>query len=110
MKLKINGEDLELTYSFRINLYYEEISGKSLDFQNVKSEDLVNLFYATVVSSLQKAKKPTISFLDFLDCIDDNGGEKMIVEFSNWYVSVVKSQYDILTEDDKSKVSKKKKD
>ena len=109
MKLKINGEDLELTYSFRINLYYEEITGKSLDFQNVKSDDLVNLFYATVVSSLQKAKKPSISFLDFMDCIDDNGGERTIVDFSNWYVDTVKAQYDILTDDEKKNVSKKKK-
>ena len=109
MKLRINNEDIELNYSFRINLYYEEISGKSLDFQNIKSEDLVNLFYATVVATLQKLKKPTISFLDFLDCIDDNGGEKVIVDFSNWYVDIIKSQYDILTEDDKSKLSKKKK-
>ena len=109
MKLIINGEELELTYSFRINLYYEEISGKSLDFDNFKSNDLLNLFYSAVVSSLQKAKRPIITMLECLDVIDDNGGDKILVDFSNWYVDVMKGQYDMLPEDDKKKVSKKKK-
>lgn len=109
MKLKIKDEEIELVYSFRINLYYEEISGKSIDFQNISANDLINLFYATVISSLQKAKKPTISMLDFMDVVDDNGGEKLIVDFSNWYVEIVKAQYEMLPEDDKDKVNAGKK-
>jgi hypothetical protein len=110
MKLNINGEELELVYSFRINLFYEEISNKSLDFTSLSANDLVNLFYSTVIASLQKAKRPNITMLEFLDVIDDNGGEKVIVDFSNWFIEVIKGQYEILPDDDKKTVDKKKKD
>jgi len=110
MKLNINGEELELVYSFRINLFYEEISNKSLDFTSLSANDLVNLFYSTVIASLQKAKRPNITMLEFLDVVDDNGGEKAIVDFSNWFIEVIKGQYEILPDDDKKTVDKKKKD
>lgn len=109
MKLMINGEELELVYSFRINLFYEEISGKAIDFSNITANDLVNLFYSTVAASLQKAKRPAITMLDFLDVLDDNGGEKSIVEFSNWYVDVMKKMYEIMPEEDKKQVDADKK-
>lgn len=108
----INGEELELVYSFRINLFYEEITGKSIDFTSITSNDLVNLFFASVIASLQKSKRPNITMLEFLDIVDENGGEKCVVEFSDWYVDVIKRQYEIMTEDEKKKVNddKKKKD
>lgn len=106
----IKEEELELIYSFRINLFYEEITGKSIDFTSFKANDLVNLFYATVIASLQKAKRPQITMLEFMDAIDDAGGEKCIVDFTNWYVEIMKAQFEILPEDDKNKVAKKKKD
>lgn len=112
MKIMINGEELELVYSFRINLFYEEITGKSIDFTSITSNDLVNLFFASVIASLQKSKRPNITMLEFLDIVDENGGEKCVVEFSDWYVDVIKRQYEIMTEDEKKKVNddKKKKD
>jgi len=109
MKLMINGEELELVYSFRINLFYEELAGRSIDFNNITSNDLVNLFFSAVTASLQKAKKPTITMLEFLDVVDENGGEKCIVDFADWYVGVIKSQYEIMTDDDKKQVDIDKK-
>ncbi len=105
----INGEELELVYSFRINLFYEELAGRSIDFNNITSNDLVNLFFSAVTASLQKAKKPTITMLEFLDVVDENGGEKCIVDFADWYVGVIKSQYEIMTDDDKKQVDIDKK-
>lgn len=112
MKLKINNEELELVYSFRSAVYFEQIAGHNLDFAKMSQNDLITLFYCVVIASLQKAKKPIISMLDFLDAIDDNNGEKCIVDFSNWYVKTVTAQYEVLNsmEDDKkpAKTSKKK--
>lgn len=113
MKLKINGEEIELIYSFRSNMYFEQITGHSVDFSNLNSQDLITLFYCNVISSLQKAKKPTISMVDFLDAIDDNDGEKCILDFSQWYVKEIQNQYEILesTEEKEDKtvdLSKKK--
>ena len=116
MKLKIGNEELELVYSFRSSIYFESITGHSLDFTKLTSNDLITLFYSVVVASLQKAKKPVISMLDFLDAVDDNGGEKCLVDFSNWYIDIIKGQYELLTEEKEEKEkpiktsSKKKKD
>lgn len=103
MKLKIGNEELELVYSFRSSIYFESITGHSLDFTKLTSNDLITLFYSVVVASLQKAKKPVISMLDFLDAVDDNGGEKCLVDFSNWYIAIMKAQYELLAEEKEDK-------
>ena len=49
--------------------------------------------------------------LDFLDIVDDNGGEKCLMEFSDWYIDIMKAQYEVLIDDNDKKpknVSKKK--
>lgn len=114
MKIKLNEtEELELVYSFRSNIYFEQIQGKTIDFTNFTSNDLITLFYCVFLSSLQKAKKPTISMMDFMDIIDDNGGEKCIVDFSNWYVDILQKEFEVMNSmsDDKEeqKTDSKKK-
>ena len=114
MKIKLNeNEELELVYSFRSNIYFEQIQGKTIDFTNFTSNDLITLFYCVFLSSLQKAKKPTISMMDFLDLVDDNGGEKCIVDFSNWYVDILQKEFEVMNSmsDDKEeqKTDSKKK-
>ena len=113
MKLNIKGEDLELVYSFRSAIYFEQIAGKNVDFQNFTANDLITLFYSVVIASLQKAKKPVITMLDFLDIIDDNGGDKCLLEFSNWYAEIMKAQYETMestmTEKEKKEKPKGKK-
>lgn len=114
MKIKLNEtEELELVYSFRSNIYFEQIQGKTIDFTNFTSNDLITLFYCVFLSSLQKAKKPTISMMDFLDLVDDNGGEKCIVDFSNWYVDILQKEFEVMNSmsDDKEeqKTDSKKK-
>lgn len=106
MKMKINGEEIELVYSFRSNVYFEQITGHAVDFSKLDSNDLITLFYCNVISSLQKAKKPTISMVDFLDAVDDNSGEKCILEFSNWFVKEMQAQYEILESTEENKETK----
>lgn len=96
MKFTINNEEYELIYSFRSNIYFEQISGHTMDLNNLSANDLITLFYCIVISTLQKNKRPVITMLDFLDAVDDNGGEKCILEFSEWYVEVMKAQYEVL--------------
>lgn len=98
MIFKLNeNETVELKYSFRSAIYFEQITNKNVDLQNFNSNDLITLFYSVVIASLQKANKPIITMLAFMDCIDDyNGGEKCIVEFVNWYVEVMKAEYEVI--------------
>lgn len=105
MRLKVGEEEVELIYSFRSSVYFEQITGHNIDLAKLSQNDLVTLFYCIFIASLQKAKKPIVTMLDFLDIIDDNGGDKAILEFSNWFIDVMKAQYEVLnsTEDDKKK-------
>ena len=112
MKLKYNNEEIELVYSFRINVYYEQIQNKSIDFENFKTQDLITLFYCCFITSLQKINKPICTMLEFLDVLDENGGEPTLMEFSNWFTKVLTAQYEMINstvnKEDKEDLSKKK--
>ena len=41
-----------------------------------------------------------MSFEDFLNWVDDNGQEKLVVEFTNWYVDTLKQQSKLITKKD----------
>ena len=103
MTITINNEPVVLVYSFRSNIFFEQLTGKSLDFQNLKGDDILNLFYSVVVASMQKERKEICSFLDFLDAIDAEGGDECLVKFANWYVDVLKKQYEALTDKEEKK-------
>lgn len=116
MKIKLlNGEELELVNSFRVFMYFEEIAQHPLDFSNLTSNDLLILFYSVFISSLQKAKKSIITYLEFLDIIDENGGDRCVLEFTNFYIDLIKKQYSVLEDmqdekkDDEPKDDSKKK-
>ena len=111
MIFKLNENDsVELKYSFRSSIYFEQIANHSLDLTNFTANDLITLFYSVVVASLQKAKKPIISMLAFMDYIDDfNGGDKCIIDFSNWYVNILKNQYELLADEKEDKKEEKSK-
>lgn len=98
MKFKLSQtESIDLVYSFRSAIYFEQITNKNIDFQNFTGNDLITLFYCVVIASLQKVKRPIITMLDFMDKIDDyNRGDKCLLEFSNWYVEIIKAQYETL--------------
>ena len=108
MILKLNdNENLELKYSFRSSIYFETISGHNLDLQNLTGNDLVTLFYSVFVASLQKEQRPIIDMISFLDIVDDNGGDKCLLDFSKWYIDQIKLQWD-LEEEPEEKQSKEK--
>lgn len=115
MKLKLNEKDeLELVYSFRTMIYFENIQGKTIDFEPGKftTNDLLVLFYCVFITSLQKAKKPIIPMTDFLDIIDLNNGEQSLIEFANWFTDIMTSQNDLansLSDEEKKDASQAKK-
>lgn len=109
MTLKINdNENLELKYSFRSSIYFETISGHNLDLQNLSANDLITLFYAVFVASLQKEGKSIIDMISFLDIVDENGGDKVLLEFSKWYVDQIKIQWDLEESPEEEKQTKEK--
>lgn len=109
MKINIKGKELELHYSLRILINYEEITGKSLDMTDFNSfSNLSKLFYAAVLASLQYNRMPLdVSWEDFLDFIDDNDGIKLMSEFGNWFANIMATNLKI--EDNKKKKNTSKK-
>ena len=85
MKIHINDTDLELHYSMRMYIIYENIMGKALSFDNSNSyTSLVVLFYSAIVSTIQKNKlNLIINYDDFMDWIDEHPSS--LQEFSEWF-------------------------
>lgn len=97
MKIDFEGRTYNLHYSFRIGFLYEQIQQKPIDFSNLTQYDLVLLFYCTFLATLQYNKVNNhMTFEDFLNWVDDNGQEKMVVDFTNWYVDTLKQQSKLL--------------
>lgn len=96
MKIKVNGKDLEMHYSMRSFVIYEEITGKSLNFEDITSlSAIVNLFYSNVLASMQYAgMELTLTYNEFWNYLDDNNGPELIKEFSEWYMKHLEAQAD----------------
>ena len=84
MKIELNNKEIELKYSFRALMMYENVTGASLNPHGLT--DIMTFFYCVVLSS---SKDYTITFDDFVDYIDENPSK--IGEFSEWLKKIVKS-------------------
>lgn len=109
MKINIKGHDLELHYSMRILINYEELTGKSLNFEDLNSfTNLSQLFFSSIIASLQYNRQPLdITWDDFIDWIDENGGFTILTEFGNWYAKILTANLEIETKKNKNKDTKK---
>lgn len=95
MKININNTEIELRYSLRIFIIYENITNKSIDYNNMTMRNLLDLFYSTIIGTLQREKKDFITYETYLDWLDDNNGEKKLEEFSAWFLNAILAQQDI---------------
>lgn len=91
MKVNIKGHDLDLHYSLRIFMIYENIEGTSLESLNATSiTSTVSLIYAALVSTLKYNKiEEKLDLEDVIEFLDNNGGIKFVNEFSSWFTSEV---------------------
>lgn len=85
MTITINDKDIELKYTLRSMMMYENITGKTFAPEGVS--DILTFFYCVVVAS---AKNYELKFDDFLDVIDEN--QDKLNEFSMWLTNVVATQ------------------
>lgn len=80
--------DMELHYSIRVYVFYEAISGGSIDYSNFNSyKNLVDLFYATVLATFQYNRETVaLDYNDFYDWLDGQP-QDILAQFSDWFVS-----------------------
>jgi hypothetical protein len=80
MKLTIKGKEIELKYSIRSLIMYENMAEKS--FAPETLTDIITFMYCVVVSS---NKDYSLTFDEFIDFLDEN--PDAIKEFSDWLLS-----------------------
>ena len=106
LKYNNKAQELELHYSMRHLIIYEQISGHGLDMSQMSTfTELINLFYANVLATMQyKRMNLDFSYEQFLDFIDESG-MSIVNEFSEWYVAQMMASTDFqkLKEDKESK-------
>lgn len=117
MKVKISDKTINLKLSIRTYIYYENITNKAFELKDLSNfVNLITFFYSIILSS---AKKEDIDFNmtyeEFIEWIDENGGEFLLVDFVNWFVKEQELQAQILRKDNKkedtdNKTKKKVKD
>ena len=103
MTIQINQKEIELKYSFRALMIFENITKRSFNPQTVS--DIVIFFYSVVLGSNRNIN---IEFDDFIDYLDENP-EKMN-EFSEWLTSVLNKNKEIQPEISEKDIKKSKKD
>jgi len=100
MKIKIKDTEFELRYSMRMFINYEAIIGKSLeptDLQNYTN--FIALFFSCVVASASYHKiQLGLTYEDFINWLDDNGGELILLQFGEWYMNITKANADLIIE------------
>ena len=112
MKFRIDDEnEIELVYSFRTSMYFEQVAGHSLDLQNMTDQDVLWLLFSIVHATLQINKMDTIMYVDFLNAVDKNGGNVYIYNFTKWFINEQIKQYELLklaVDEDEDQGKKKK--
>ncbi len=84
MKINIKDKDIELRYSIRSMIMYENIADKS--FQPKSLTDVITYMYCVIVSS---GKDYSFTFDEFIDYLDEN--PNVIKEFGTWLDNEIKT-------------------
>lgn len=92
MKVKINSQEIELHYSNRIYIIYEQMMDKSIDPSDFnKITNILTLLYATILGTLQYKRLPaSLDWNDYMDWVDTQAN--IIEEFSEWFVKETQAQ------------------
>lgn len=85
MKLNIKDKEIELKYSIRALLMYENMTDKTFSTSTLLT-DMIVFMYCVVISS---SKDYSLSFDDFIDFLDEN--PDAIQEFAEWLKNNVNS-------------------
>ena len=89
MKVKIKGKELELFYSMRIYLIYEQITGNTLSLKDGSYTVSVNLFYSAILASMQHYHLDLdFEYNEYLDWLDEQG-INLIKEFIEWFLKIM---------------------
>lgn len=101
MKINIKGKDVELKYSFRALMMYENIKNESFAPKNLTD---VIIFMLCVIMSSDKTMQ--LTFDELIDTIDNK--PELLEEFSTWLTNEITKQ-NMLAQDNEMVVDEEKK-
>lgn len=98
MKITYKDKEIELKYSFRSLMIYENIMNKS--FKPESLTDVITFFYCVVISNM---RDETIQFDEFVDYLDEE--PQRLTDFSQWLLeqSVANAKKAMTVPDEKPK-------
>lgn len=88
MKLIVQDKEINIKYSFKGFMAYEQITGESFKPQGLS--EIITLFYSMVMTSNNNL---TITFDEFIDWLDEN--PEKLSEFSIFLAENVKRQEEL---------------
>lgn len=92
MKIQINNTEIELRYSFKALMMYENIQKESFNPKTLS--DIVVFMYSVVLASAPK--NATILFDEFIEWLDANPNS--ITDFATWLADVITKQQTLAPE------------
>lgn len=97
MKVTIKETELELHYSLRIYLIYENITGKSLDVTDPSYSVTINLFYSAILASMQYHHRGLLfEYDEYIEWLDSHIEE--MNEFIKWFIKNMRVNASITNE------------
>ncbi len=108
MKITYQNREIEIKFSFRADMLFEDAVGHS--FSGQSETEWLQYFFCTVVAV---TKDETLKFEEFVDWISDN--PTVFYQFLEWYTDYQKSVLELrkktekAPDESKKKVSKNKK-
>lgn len=102
MIVKINDKDINLKYTFRATMLFENITGKS--FTASTTTDILIYFYCTIIAS---DKNLIFPFEDFLDLVDSE--PMLMVEFADFLTQELNKTRTLSPEEDENPLDEEKK-
>jgi len=87
MNINIKGKEVELKYSLRALMMYENIENKT--FQPTSLQNIMTFFYVIVVAS---SKDYSLTFDEFLDFVDEDQNNNLLKEFAGWLNDIIENQ------------------
>ena len=108
MKVTIKGTSFDLHYSMRMMIIYENITGENFDFTNMQSlKQVTTLFLSCILASAKKnGLDLQLTYEDFMDWLDDNGGYELLNEFALWLAKDIEAKYSLLKKEDEEDLPK----
>ena len=111
MTITIKDLTIDLKYSMRMYIIYENITDEPVDYSKMNSMRVLStLFYSTIIATLQANKQSLdMNFDEYMDWLDENNGVNILSEYATWLSKQLEVQFELDPQKQKKSDNKKSK-